>query len=279
MISAYIRPFASKIDGVSSFVLKSQWKYEVPIEYANKQIQDPQNSSNYHYSLSEENLPHIITSIEGKLGASIFENPTIHLVVYVPPCDASPLHIYNKHGERASQNGVDSFLSSKWGGVIIANPTREECSEWTEKQQKAVVNVNSHNVMHVALYLLRRIVDLHVDVKPSLANVVSWESIEPRSWEIDSYYRINAVKLISSAVSTLQSLVQLLDGISNIVINDDVGQAVNEAYINVVIAKHKLKNDDLLEALDRAKKAFAASEKAFFDPSLLALLYFPGDQK
>lgn len=269
----------SKINGISSFILKSQWKYEVPIEYANKQIQDPHNASNYHYSLAEENLPHIITSIEGKLGASIFENPTIHLVVYVPSCDASPLYIYNKKGERTSKNGVNSFLSSKWGGVIIANPTRDECSEWSKNQQKSIINVNSHNVMHVALYLLRQIIDLHVDIPPTLANVVPWESVEPRSWEIDSYYRINAVKLISSAVSTLQSLIQLLDGISNIVINDDVGQAVNEAYINVVIAKQKLKNNDLLEAVECAKKAFAASEKAFFDPSLLALLYFPGDQK
>lgn len=278
-VSAYIRPFVNQIDRISDFVLKSQWKYEVPIEYANKQIQNAQNASDYHYSLAEESLPHIITSIEGKLGASIFENPTIHLVVYVPPCDASPLHIYNKKGERASTNGVDSFLSSKWGGVIIANPTREECADWTKSQQKAEVSVNSHNVMHVALYLLRRIVDLHVDIPPALANVVPWEAVEPRSWEVDSYFRINAVRLISSAVSTLQSLVQLLDGISNIVINDDVGHAVNEAYLNIVVAKQKLKSNDLLEAVDHAKKAFAASEKAFFDPSLLALLYFPGDQK
>lgn len=28
-----------------------------------------------------------------------------------------------------------------------------------------------------------------------------------------------------------------------------------------------------------ARKAYESSEKAFFDPSLLALLYFPDDQK
>lgn len=32
-------------------------------------------------------------------------------------------------------------------------------------------------------------------------------------------------------------------------------------------------------AVEFARKAFTASEKAFFDPSLLALLYFPDDQK
>lgn len=69
------------------------------------------------------------------------------------------------------------------------------------------------------------------------------------------------------------------DGISNIVINDDVGRAVNEAYDNIVLAKHHLSNNDLPNAVKYAKLAFAASETAFFDPSLLALLYFPDDQK
>lgn len=175
------------------------------------QIKNPSNDSEYHYGLTEESLPHIITSIEGKLGTSILENPTIHLVVYVPPCDASPLHVYNKKGIRASSDDqVDSFLSSKWGGIIIANPTRAECSPWMTSQQKAEIEVNSHHVMHVALFLLRRIVDLHVvDVIPN-ANIVPWESVEPRVWEVDSYLRIGAVHLISSASSTLQSLVQLL---------------------------------------------------------------------
>ena len=35
----------------------------------------------------------------------------------------------------------------------------------------------------------------------------------------------------------------------------------------------------LSHALESSKAALSASEKAFFDPSLLALLYFPEDQK
>lgn len=77
-------------------------------------------------------------------------------------------------------------------------------------QEKAQIEVNSHHVMHVALFLLRRIVDLHVTEAIPGANIVPWESVEPRAWEIDSYLRVGAVHLISSASSTLQSLVQLL---------------------------------------------------------------------
>lgn len=70
-----------------------------------------------------------------------------------------------------------------------------------------------------------------------------------------------------------------LDGIRNIVINDEVGLAINEAYINIIKAKSHLSNNNLDEAVVYAKKAFESSERAFFDPSLLALLYFPDDQK
>lgn len=76
--------------------------------------------------------------------------------------------------------------------------------------EKADIEVDSHHVMHVALFLLRRIVDLHVIDGIPNANIVPWESVEPRVWEVDSYLRIGAVHLISSASSTLQSLVQLL---------------------------------------------------------------------
>lgn len=129
----------------------------------------------------------------------------------MPPCDASPLHIYNKKGVRASGNEhVDSFLSSKWGGIVIANPSRDECSAWMTSQQKAEIHVNSHHVMHVALFLLRQIVDLHVIDEIPNASIVAWESVEPRAWEVDSNLRIGTIHLISSATSTLKSLVQLL---------------------------------------------------------------------
>lgn len=69
------------------------------------------------------------------------------------------------------------------------------------------------------------------------------------------------------------------DGIRNIVIDDDVGLAINEAYVNIVKAKSHLNRNNLIEAVYYARLAFELSERAFFDPKLLALLYFPDDQK
>lgn len=62
-------------------------------------------------------------------------------------------------------------------------------------------------------------------------------------------------------------------------IDDNVGRAINQAYENVVLAKDFLRINELEKAVIHAKTAFIAAETAFFDPSLLALLYFPDDQK
>ena len=44
-------------------------------------------------------------------------------------------------------------------------------------------------------------------------------------------------------------------------------------------AERLLSSARMEAAYERSLAAFAAAEKAFFDPSLLALLYFPEDQK
>lgn len=72
---------------------------------------------------------------------------------------------------------------------------------------------------------------------------------------------------------------QHVDSINNIVINDEVGVAVNEAYQHIIDSKRYLKVNDILNATEHAKKAFIQSERAFYYPSMLALLYFPDDQK
>lgn len=73
--------------------------------------------------------------------------------------------------------------------------------------------------------------------------------------------------------------IDISDGIRNIVIDDDVGLAINEAYVNIIKAKSHLNRNNLIEAVNYARQAFESSERAFFDPTLLALLYFPDDQK
>ena len=102
---------------------------------------------------------------------------------------------------------------------------------------------------------------------------------KPRDWELDALFRIRAVEQLTSAKLTLQSLAQLLEEINNIVITDNVGNRIKNALNLVEQSADLLQHGDLKEGFLKSKEAFATAEAAFTDPSLLALLYFPDDQK
>lgn len=112
-----------------------------------------------HYSLSSRYLPHIITSIEKRLGNSIHDNPCIHLVIYVPPCENSPLYIYNNKDKRITSHDIDSFISPKWGGIVIANPKETYCVNYLENiDQKIDINIDIDEVTPILLYQLKKLI-------------------------------------------------------------------------------------------------------------------------
>lgn len=102
---------------------------------------------------------------------------------------------------------------------------------------------------------------------------------KPRDWELDALLRVRAIEQLTSAKLTLQSLAQLLGKISNIVITETVGNRIKNALDLVELSAKKLESGELMEGFRLSKEAFITAEAAFTDPSLLALLYFPDDQK
>lgn len=98
-------------------------------------------------------------------------------------------------------------------------------------------------------------------------------------WEMDRLLWVRTVENIATATNTLTSLAQLIDKIGNIVINDNIASEVYRAVASVQLSLEELEAGRLLLAFQASKDAITSSEKAFFDPSLLHLLYFPDDQK
>lgn len=103
--------------------------------------------------------------------------------------------------------------------------------------------------------------------------------LKSRDWEIDSLLRYRTIEQLTSAKLTLQSLARLLKEISNIVITDVVGNRIKTALELVHESTEHLRRGDLERSFILSKEAFIISEAAFSDPTLLALLYFPEDQK
>lgn len=109
--------------------------------------------------------------------------------------------------------------------------------------------------------------------------VVPLRNRKIRDWELDGLLRVRSVEQVTLAKLTLQSLAELLDKISNIVITKEVSNQIKNALELIQMATKILKKGDLEGGFLAGKKAFVISETAFTDPSLLALLYFPDDQK
>lgn len=153
------------LSSLSNFTIKSQWKYQVAFEFPSNQKRD-NSTLGRHYSLSSRYLPHIITSIEKRLGNSIHDNPCIHLVIYVPPCESSPLFIYNNLDNRITSNDIDSFISPKWGGIVIANPKEIDCVNYFESGSREMdIAIDMDEVMPILLHQLKKLIGVDSKVR------------------------------------------------------------------------------------------------------------------
>ncbi|XP_014242777.1 GPI transamidase component PIG-S isoform X2 [Cimex lectularius] len=261
-IKRYIKPLLDQISAVSLHSLKSQWLYFIDFG-----VLPEKNSNGYTLPLSQ--LPHIITPLEKKLGSGISKNPCVHLILYTSSCDQSPLSFVSPTGRL-----VNSMISPQWGGVQIINPSQRNCKEGEE------LKVDSKKIMAVFVSQIHTLLGIQDNNKRNpLVGLFNSTGGTLRDWELDKLYRIRTVEQITSASLTLQSLSKLLGEISNIVINEDVASSINDAIKYVKLASNSLGNSKLDEALNYSRVAYQAAETAFSDPSLLALLYFPDDQK
>ena len=98
-------------------------------------------------------------------------------------------------------------------------------------------------------------------------------------WELDFVMRSASQKQILKTLQSLESVEKLLGKMNSMVIEEDVSKRMNTAVDISHESIDDLASGRLETAYVLSSKAYVLSEKAFFDPSLLALLYFPEDQK
>jgi phosphatidylinositol glycan class S len=265
-VDKYMRHLLNSFSDYAHITVKSQYLYSTGLGV---QVQKTERGS----KLSSEQLPHIINPVEAYLGSHISTNPSINFVVYIPTREQSPLNIYDSDGEESSTN---AFLSPRWGGLLIYNID----SSVTNNQSLPVnVSVDMQHIMSIFMAQLRLLLGIHQTVAAGQVLVMDPGNKIVSDWELDEWLRERCVENIFTSSSTLVSLAELLGKISNIVINDDIGAQVVKSVEAIQRSSRLLASGQLKEAFTVSRQARDASEKAFFDPSLLELLYFPEDQK
>ncbi|XP_043265012.1 GPI transamidase component PIG-S [Colletes gigas] len=278
MAEKYVEPFLSKLSISSNFSVKSQWLYLLPLEVNPKRVPDS-SLLGRHFALPEDVLPQLITPLEKKLASQVSLHPTINFVIYAVPCDNAPLHIYTRSGHRSKSNvNVEAFLSPRWGGVVFINPSLEACADAKSNESVTIV---PEEITVIGTFLAQLKLLLGIPEPKPLHNVLTLPPSEFKlyNWEVDALLRIRTIEQLTSAKLTLQSLARLLKEIGNIVITDVVGDRIKTALRLVENSAERLAAGDLRQGFLLSKEAFVAAEAAFSDPTLLALLYFPEDQK
>lgn len=163
------------------------------------------------------------------------------------------------------------MMSARWGGVQFLNSDQMSCN-------KSVSFIpDDLSIMSPIITQFHSLIGVpnmskHVLLMPLKSSTL-------RTWQLDSMYRLKIIEQYTNARITLISLSRLLGEISNIVIIEEVGKAVTESVDAANKVLQYLEKGQLEQALEYSKIAFETSEFAFTHPSLLALLYFPDDQK
>ncbi|XP_067422045.1 GPI transamidase component PIG-S [Emydura macquarii macquarii] len=268
-VSRYVQPFLNKLGLVANFSVDSQILY-----YAVLGVTHRFDKASSSFILSALSLPHVINPVEARLGSSATSlYPVLNFLLYVPERVHSPLYIQDKDGAAVETN---AFHSPRWGGIMVYNIDHQAPDEAPLPLR---VEVDMVRVMEVFLAQLRLLFGISRAPLPEEFLLESPGSEGLADWELDCLLWTRTVENIATVSTTLTSLAQLLDKIGNIVIKDDVASEVYHAVASAQTAIQELASGQLGSAFQASKEAVTSSERAFFDPSLLHLLYFPDDQK
>ncbi|XP_050439968.1 GPI transamidase component PIG-S-like [Adelges cooleyi] len=257
-INRYLMPLLNQLKLIANFSVQSQWLYLIDL------IQKPINL-NGTFVLDKNQAQYIITPLEKKLGSGVSKNPCIHFVVYVAPCAYTPLYFYENN------RLTSAMMSARWGGVQFVNANPEACNKTKS------FTPDDLSVMTPIVTQFHSLIGVS-DVSKQVS-VIPLKSSTLRAWQLDSMYRLKIIEQYTNARVTLTSLSKLLGEISNIVIIEEVGKAVTESVDAALSVLQSIEDGRLEDALEYSRIAFKTSEFAFTHPSLLALLYFPDDQK
>ncbi|KAL4608432.1 GPI transamidase component PIG-S [Arapaima gigas] len=268
-IHTYVQPLLDKLAPVANHSVDSQILY-----YAVLGVNPRFDNSVSAFTLNADSLAHVINPVEARLGSNAASsNPVLNFLLFVPDAHHSPLFIQDHSKHVVASN---AFHSPRWGGIMVYNVNDQYGQE---AEFPVRVDIDMARVMGVFLAQLRLMLGVQAVHPPAGFLLQSPGSAGLTDWELDRLQWTRTVENVATASTSITSLAQLLDEIGNIVINDNIAQQVYNAVTSLQAAVAELEAGNLAFALQYSREAVLASERAFFDPSLLHLLYFPDDQK
>lgn len=157
----------------------------------------------------------------------------------------------------------NAFILPQWGGVVVHNFPSDMTSH--------LYMTSDHLKNTFSAFRLQLLSLLGAPELPK--GVVSLDSTPLSQWQMDSLLRQRSLENVVSTTETLHSIVKLVDQIENMPVKEDVKGDIQNALDSLELT---YESSGLAEsALKYSARALTLSSRAFFNPGMLALLYFP----
>jgi GPI-anchor transamidase subunit S len=248
-LKQYIHPLLEALSELSNFTVDTQVQLYAAFSPS---IRQPEYDENLRsWTLRKDDLSGFINAAEWPLSPSIGEGPTVNFVLYVPSGLQSPLVV--------KETGVNSWLIPQWGGIYIAN-----------LDGLAQTSSISGDVLRPAMLTFS---------KQLLSLVGLPETPDSLPLRLATLTRVRAASLLFSASSTLGALARLTQALPSIAIPDTVADAVESTITHLDSTCNALRDGRFQAALEHARVAETEAEKAFFERSMVGMVYFPDEHK
>ncbi|TFK34450.1 phosphatidylinositol-glycan biosynthesis class S protein-domain-containing protein [Crucibulum laeve] len=261
-INRYIHPILSRLSTLHNFTIESQVQFHAPLAFTPQEL-------DVAYALTSEDLTVFVNSAEWTLSSSASNDPVLHFVLFIPSSDRRPLKIANADG---SLSASGAFLLPQWGGIVIHNPTPQDVPSDTDLPPTDLDQVFS--VFSNQLLALLGVPHLPVGVQRG----VSEREALITDWQLDALLRRRALENAEGAQDTLRSIVKLVDQIENMPVGEDVKGDVQDA-LAALDKMYASSRTSLEQAFRYSAQALTLASRAFFNPGMLALLYFPTEHR
>ncbi|KAL0075090.1 phosphatidylinositol-glycan biosynthesis class S protein [Phycomyces blakesleeanus] len=272
-MKTYVYPFLDQLSMISNFTMQHYASLSMKPQFKNRA-----DKPSYYY-FNPEHLPHFVNSAEWNLASTISSYPTINLILYVPSPEETPLRIHDSKEQPLLTN---AFLIPRWGGVVIKNPSKKALAE----KQLNFTKKDLQPIMKIFVAQLRSLMGIPninsmADKMPSTVNATFMSSpiTGITTLEKDQLIRHRTVENMVNAIATLHSLQQLVTEIPKMVVLDHIALQVQQSLNALQLACDVLSQGKYTPALQYSIEAIELSEKAFFDPTMVSMLYFPDEHK
>lgn len=264
LLTGSVAPLLASLAPVHEFTVETQVQYFAPLA-----VELHRKDGDEGAYVDEADLRAFVNNAEWNLASGDTLDPVLQFLLFVPRIEHRPLKIRRQDGSDAPL----SFISPQRGGVIIYNPPSP-----AHEQPPSVPLELPLSALRPAFCVfdrqLRALLGVPV-TPPGEKPPTCGRALSPR--EVDSLAERRLREATEDTVETLAATVKLASEIQNMQINAGVQRRVEAALDQLDQAAAT--NNTVIAALSHVATAQSLASRAYFDPSMMGLLYFPDEHK